>query len=317
MKKLIGTIIFASLFLIVSAQQDQQYTQFMYNKLGLNPGYAGNHEAMCLTGVYRQQWMGLEGAPATQLLSFNMPLSNMRAGLGVNLMRNTIGISTRVGLDASYAYRLRLGQGMLGIGLQGSIRSIRQNYADDRLVATQNILLDGAIPDGEKSKVVPNFGAGLYYQGRNFYVGLSAPRLLNNNIDFNDTGTIIGREVLHMYLMAGVVFDVSESIQLKPQLLLKYAKNSPFDADINLMAIFVKKYSAGLTYRLGGSSVSGGGESIDFLLAAQILDNLLLGVSYDLTLSELKDYNSGGIEVVLRYCLGSSQGDEIINPRFF
>ncbi len=317
MKKLIGTIIFASLFLIVSAQQEQQYTQFMYNKLGLNPGYAGSHEAMCLTGVYRQQWMGLEGAPATQLLSFNMPLSNMRAGLGVNLVRNTIGISTRVSLDASYAYRLRLGQGMLGIGLQGSIRSIRQNYADDRLVATQNILIDGAIPDGEKSKVVPNFGAGLYYQGRNYYVGLSAPRLLANNIDFNDAGTIIGREVLHMFLMAGVVFDVSESVQLKPQILLKYAKNSPFDADINLMAIFAKKYSAGVTYRLGGSTVSGGGESIDFLLAAQILDNLLLGVSYDMTLSELKDYNNGGIEVVLRYCLGSSEGDEIINPRFF
>lgn len=191
------------------------------------------------------------------------------------------------------------------------------DYGDSRLTATQTITTDGAIPVGEQSKIVPNFGAGLYYHNHKFYVGVSAPRFLNNNIDFDDAGTIIGREVVHLYIMAGVLFDLSEKISLKPQILLKYAKNSPFDADLNLLAIFNKKYSAGLTYRLGGSSTSGAGESLDLMIAAQVLDNLLIGLSYDITLSELKDYNSGSLEVVLRYCFGSSEGEDIINPRFF
>ena len=316
MKKIISIAIFSCFLLTGYAQQEQHYTQFMFNKLAINPAYAGSNEATCLSGIYRNQWMGIEGAPKTMMLSFNMPLMNQRVGVGANLIRNTIGITQRTTLEGDYAYRFRMSRGVLAAGINASIRHLSNNYSDDRLKATQPIGTDGTIPVGEQSKVVPNFGVGLYYHTEDFYIGLSAPRILSNNIDFDNVSLVDDKEVSHLFLMTGFVVELNDNVDLKPQVLLKYAKNSPFDAELNLMAIIKDKYSAGLTYRLGGSTVSTG-ESIDIVAAAQLTDNFLFGLSYDITLSELKDYNSGSIEAVLRYCFGSSEGEEIINPRFF
>ncbi len=316
MKKIISIAIFSCLLLTGYAQQEQHYTQFMFNKLAINPAYAGSNEATCLSGIYRNQWMGIDGAPKTMMLSFNMPLMNQRVGVGANLVRNTIGITTRTTLEGNYAYRFRMSRGVLAAGINASIRHLSNDYSDPALKATQPIGTDGTIPVGEQSKVVPNFGVGLYYHTEDFYIGLSAPRILSNNIDFDNISLVDDKEVQHLFLMTGFVVELSEKVDLKPQVLLKYANNTPFDAELNLMAIVNDKYSAGLTYRLGGSSNSAG-ESIDIVAAAQLTDNFLFGLSYDITLSELKDYNNGSIEAVLRYCFGSSEGEEIINPRFF
>ncbi|MFK8101717.1 MAG: type IX secretion system membrane protein PorP/SprF [Saprospiraceae bacterium] len=317
MKKIIFTTVFSFAFLLGIAQQEQQYTQFMYNKLGLNPGYAGSREATCLTGIYRTQWIGLEGAPTTQMVSLNMPLLNRRIGVGLNIARNTIGISERWTVDAMYAYRLRLGRGTLGIGIQGSIRYVGMDYSDSRLVGTRPIGTDGSIPVGEKSKYVPNFGGGLYYSTERFYIGLSAPRFLKNSIDFSEVSDIESKEVDHIYMMAGVLFSLSDKVDFQPQFLMKYADNSPLDVDVNASLIFMDKYTVGLTYRLGGSTVTGGGESLDLLLGAQLTDQFLFGLSYDITLSEIKEYSNGSVEAVVRYCFGTSEGEDIINPRFF
>ena len=316
MKKIISIAIFSCLLLTGYAQQEQQYTQFMFNKLAINPAYAGSNEASCLTGIYRNQWMGINGAPKTMMLSYNMPLMNQRVGVGASLIRNTIGITTRTTLEGNYAYRFRMSRGVLAAGINASIRRMSNDYGDPDLKATQPIGTDGTIPVGEQSKIVPNFGVGLYYHTEDFYIGLSAPRILSNNIDFDNVSLVEDKEVSHLFLMTGFVVELSDKVDLKPQALLKYAKNTPFDAELNLMAIFNDKYSAGLTYRLGGSTTSAG-ESIDIVAAAQLTDNFLFGLSYDITLSELKDYNSGSIEAVLRYCFGASEGEEIINPRFF
>ena len=317
MKKFIATAIFSLAVLFCFAQQEQQYTQFFYNKLSLNPGYAGSYDAGCLTGIYRNQWIGLEGAPKTIALSFDTPLLNKRVGAGLNINNHTIGIQQRLTIDGVYAYRVRLGQGTLGIGVQGSIRYIANDYSDDRLKATESISSDGGIPVGEQSKYVPNFGAGLYYSTPKFYIGVSAPRFLNNNIDFNDlNGEVLSREVDHLYVMAGLLIKISDKADLQPQVLLKNASDSPFDADLNLNLIFNKKYTIGATYRTGGDTGSFG-ESIDLLASAYLTDHFMFGLSYDITLSDLKDYNNGSIEAVLRYCFGKSEGEDIINPRFF
>ncbi len=317
MKK-INTILICTFFAVAAfAQQEQQYTQFVYNKLSLNPGYAGSHDGACLTGFYRNQWMGLEGSPETMGLSFDMPLLSKRIGVGLNLVRNTIGITERWTLDGIYSYRIPMGRGTLAIGVQGSVRYFGNDYGDSRLLATQPIEIDGAIPEGEHNKYIPNFGAGLYYSSERFYFGVSAPRFLLNNIDFNSAnGLANGKEVIHLYGMVGVIFNLNETIKFQPQALFKYADNSPFDTDINASFIFNNKFTAGLTYRTGGSQASAG-ESIDLLLAAHFTPQFLLGVSYDFTLSDLKEYNNGSIEIVLRYCFSSAEGKDIINPRFF
>ena len=317
MRKILTTLICTFLAVVAMGQQEQHYTQFMYNKLSYNPAYAGSNESACVTGIIRSQWAGLNGAPKTQVLSFNMPLRNQRVGIGANITRNTVGISERLTIDGAYSYRIRTATGMLGLGLMGSIRYMSNDYTDPDLVSTIPTGLDGAIPAGTRSKYVPNFGAGAYYTNERLYIGLSIPRFFHNNIDFNEVGTTISKEATHAYLMVGYLFEVNDNVDFKPQILMKYAYHSPFDADINASLIFNKKYVAGLTYRLGGSTQTGIGESIDLMIGAQISNNVLFGLSYDMTLSEIKDYSNGSIEGLVRYCFGNSEGEDIVNPRFF
>ena len=315
MKKIFSTIIFSMTILLAFGQQDRQNTQFMQYKLGYNPGYAGSSESTCISCLHRSQWLGLDGAPEFTALSVNVPLFNQKVGAGMNLERYKIGLFESYTLDAVYSYRVRMGQGSLGLGLQASVRSTEANY--QQATAVENITADQSIPLGQQDKFLANFGAGLYYSSPRFYVGVSIPRFLKNNIDFADENQVISREVNHFYLMGGIIFDLSDKVQLQPQALVKYVPNAPVDADANLNLIILNKYIFGVTYRLGGNKESSAGESLDILLAAQLTKHILFSMSYDLTLSELKDYNSGSIEASLHYCFGKSEGEEYVNPRFF
>lgn len=316
MKNIFTTIILLAMCLPVWSQQEDQFTQFMYYKMGFNPAYAGSQDGACITAMDRHQWVGLDGAPQSQLITFNMPLFNKRVGLGASILRHTIGITEKYTAEVVYAYRIPIGRGMLSMGVQGSVRLLRNNF--DEVVSTQPRVFDEAIPGGVQSKYVPNFGAGIYYSSRNFYMGFSSPRILENNIDFADLDAVISREVLHLYAMGGVLFKISDKVGLQPQLLLKYVKGVPFDADVNLSLIFANKVTAGFSYRIGGSTEGSPGESLSLLVGLQASDSFFIGASYDYTLSELRDYNDGTFEVVLRYCIGGkSEGEEYINPRFF
>jgi len=300
----------------VFAQQEAHNTQFMFNKLGYNPGFAGTRDVPSITAIYRNQWLGIEGAPQMQILNFAMPLLNQRVGVGLNLTRQSAGITELITLDGVYSYRFRLWRGYLGIGIQGSVRSHTIDYRDPRLYATQPIDLDPAIPDLSQRRFLFNFGTGVYYQGEKFYFGLSAPRLLPSNIDFAEAEETISREVQHIYMMGGVSIQAGDNVRFQPQALIKFVPHAPVDADINVNAIFTERYIAGVSYRLGGSS-TGFGESVDLLVAAQISKAIFLGFSYDITLSELRDFNTGSMEVLLRVSFGKSEGEDIINPRFF
>ncbi|MCU0345793.1 MAG: type IX secretion system membrane protein PorP/SprF [Saprospiraceae bacterium] len=318
MKNIITTFIFLVVcFATVHAQQQPHNTQFMNYRLGYNPGFAGSQEAPCITCLYRQQWLGLDGAPSTAVASFNMPLNNQRVGIGANLMRYSIGITTTYNADLAYSYRVRLGKGMLGIGVQGSLRSMEQDFG--KTTATQPKAEDGSIPAGTRSKLLFNFGTGLYYNTEKFYLGLSAPRLLENNVDYTDSDIIISREVQHLYLMGGVSLPINETLALRPQGLLKYAAKAPVSFDANLSLVVQNRYIVGATYRTGGNQVDGIGESVDLLLSAQLTSNINFGISYDITLTDIKDRSNGSIEASVRYCLGKAEGGEkeYVNPRFF
>lgn len=297
---------------LAHAQHEQQYTQFMFNKLGYNPAAAGLFESPTLTAVYRSQWMGLEGAPNTQLLSYSMPVFGNRVGLGGNLVRNSIGITRTVSLEVAYAYRIPLKRGSLGIGLQPSIRQFYQNWNDPRLQATQPIPTDNSIPAGVQSKVLPNVGFGAYYssqrRGREqWYVGIAAPRLVMNNIDFSDVGRVTSREVLHLNVMTGYNFKLNDFSTFSTQLLLKYALNAPLDADINVSTMLKEKFYGGLTYRTGGDT-NNGGESVDVLLGMQATTNLFFCLSYDIGLTRLRKFNNGSVEATVRWWFNPPEG---------
>lgn len=313
------TIILLLTVSVLSAQQEEQFTQFMYYKQGINPGYAGSDEALTVTALARNQWLGLDGAPQTQLISVVAPVLNQRIGVGANILRQSIGVTDLYTLDGLYTYRLKVPRGFLGIGIQASVRMLRVDFSNLR--GTQSIAQDQAVPDGIQSKFVPNFGTGLYYQTRSFYLGFSIPRLLTTNIDLSNDGDVIAREVTHAYLMAGGVISLGEQLALQPQVLLKYVKGAPFDGDVNLNLLIADKFSTGVSYRIGGSKASGIGEAISVLLGIQLSKNILFGISYDATVSELRKYNSGTIEGMFRYTLGGGGGEEeteeVENPRYF
>lgn len=317
MQRLLYILVFTGFSWMAFSQQDEQFTQFMYHKIGFNPAYAGAQETTCFTALARQQWMGIEGAPQSQLINFSTPLTSKGIGLGGIISRHSIGATSRLSAEASYAYRFNLGVGgRLGIGVSTSIRLLRTDF--DKLESTQPREQDGAIPVGIQSKYVPNFGAGIYYSNQVFYVGFSTPRFLENNIDLADESAVISTEVRHFYLMAGVLANFGDKLQMQPQMLLKYVGGAPFEGDLNVNLIFDQRIYAGLSYRLGGSKVTGIGEAGSILFGIQFTETLLLGLSYDLTLSELRSYTSGTAEVMLRYCIGGqSRGTDILSPRFF
>jgi type IX secretion system PorP/SprF family membrane protein len=292
-----------SVFLLslgAAAQQEQMYTQFMFNKLAYNPGYAGSFSSPTLTTVYRQQWVGLEGAPSAQVLAYTQPFLNNRVGLGGTIMRQQIGISTNLTFDVAYAYRVKLKRGTFSFGLQVSARSIRQNWADPRIVALDQ--RDEGIPTEPKSKLLPNFGTGVYYVAYKdkWFVGLAAPRLVANSIDFADFGTVFSREVQHVNMMGGFTFQANEFLTITPQALFRYAAGAPFDAEMNVSVLLRKKIHGGLTYRLGGNT-KGLGESVDAMLGMQVTNNLLFCLSYDIGLTALRKFNNGAVEATARW----------------
>ncbi len=303
-------LIFAFCFFAVQifGQQEQQYTQFMFNKMAWNPGYAGSYVSPVLSAVYRGQWLGLEGAPSTQVISYHQPAMNGRVGIGGNLSRHAVGINQALNFDVAYAYRINMRQGKLAVGLQASLRNFRQNWSDKRLVGSQDINTDGAIPAEPTSKLVPNFGFGLFYKNDKYFCGLSIPRLVANNIDFATSGSVLSREVPHVFLSGGMVFEPSEDLSITPQILIKYVKGAPLDADLNCNALFNKRFLAGLTYRTGAGEVSSLGESLDVLFGIQATEKFYFGLSYDIGLTRLRKYSAGSLEALVRCYLFPPDG---------
>lgn len=322
MKKLhipfIGALLLVlGLSLPLQAQQEALISQFMFNRLYFNPAYAGSGGTPVATGLYRKQWIGLEGAPDLQLVSFNMPLAQQRVGLGLNLTRQAIAITRQLTAELSYAYRIPLGRGFLGVGLSGSVRYFAEDYLDPRVKGTQDIGLDQAVPGALQSRYIPNFGAGLYYQAQDWYAGIGLPRMIESDIDFGEGTNPVARERRHYYAMGGYRARLSPSLALHPQVLLRYVDGVPFDADVHMGLEIQDQFHAGVSYRIGGHLDRGTGESVDLILGFRIQQQLMLSVAYDITMSRLRNSQNGTFEVMLQYAIGRTRVNTIDNPRFF
>lgn len=315
MKNIFTILALWAIALPVFGQQDVQYTQFMFNKIAFNPAYAGSHKVPCFSGIYRTQWVNLEGAPVSQNVSFHTPLFGSRVGFGVNVYHDKIGPTNTWNYSMMYAYRIKVGEGNLSFGVQGQIRDYRVNWRDISAVHSADALYGTS----QNSKLIPNFGLGVYYGHEKYFVGISMPRLLNGDLTFQYDGTIqnsdFSRESRHAYFMGGLILPVSEAVKLKPAVMVKYANNTPLDIDLHAGVIFYDKLNVGATYRLGGFQ-GNAGESIDFVLQMIFTDRLKVGVAYDFTLSDIRSYQSGTYELMVEYCLVSKQRGST-NPRFF
>ena len=313
MKELFAIILLIGITQFAVAQQEPQFTQFLNYKMGLNPAHAGSEDSPVVTALIRSQWLGLDGSPQTQLLAFEMPVFNKKVGFGAAIKRRTIGLQERYTAEANYVYRFNFGRGKLGIGIQTSIRSLGFDFTE--AAGTQPVESDPTIPVGVRTKYLPNFGAGLFYNSARLYLGVSVPRILKNEIDIGESSQEISREIQHVYIMAGGTFDLSDNLGLQPNVLLKIVNDSPFDADANLSLVYNDRYKAGFSYRLGGSSQNGIGESVALVVSGIFAEQIELGLSYDYTLSQIKNYASGSIEAMIKYYIGGrSDRGRVINP---
>ncbi len=308
------------------AQQENHYTQFMYNKLLLNPGFSGARRVPSVTALYRNQWAGFAGRPQSFLISLDGSLFSERLGGGLVVANQQTGIIKNQFANGALSYDIIHSEdASIRVGLNGAVRRYTFDVNSPDIYVQER--QDQAIKaDGAPSVLYGNLGMGLYVDYKEYYFGISIPNMYKNDIGLNKSRSTeeFAKEQNHLYLMAGGFIKVASDIHLKPAVLVKYIKNAPFSVDMNLSAVFKRKFSAGASYRFGET----GGDSIDFLAFFQATDNLGVGFAYDYTLSKIGNYTVGSFEALLRYDIfgnhkkavgkkGVDNKNVLSNPRFF
>jgi len=307
------------LFTKLGAQQDVLFTQFAYDKLGFNPGYAGAHEHISLNAIYRNQWLGLEGSPVRFSASLNFPSLDQKLGLGLHIDKSDIAIFGRNSIQGIYSYRIPMGSGSLAFGLNTSIRQFKADWSDPKLRPPNGWANDPAVDPNLYTKMIFNLGAGLYFRQEGFYAGVSVPRISKADIDFDDNNldTLVAVESRLIYLMGGGRFDVNSNLELSPQLLLTIPEVGIMQYELSIIGILANKFHIGANYSSGGSSESPV-ESIDLILGLQASNQMFFGLSYDITMSELREVSNGTIELIANYRFNKkNKANIIINPRYY
>ncbi|MDI5951279.1 PorP/SprF family type IX secretion system membrane protein [Flavobacterium yafengii] len=297
-------LLFALLFtgIISYAQQDAQFSQYMYNTININPAYAGSRGALSIFALHRTQWVGLDGAPVTNAASVNTPLNESNLGLGVSIINDKIGPTTENTISADLSYTVPTSETFkLSFGIKATANFFnldvnRLNPVDD----------DPSLHDFN-NKFTPNIGAGVYLHSDKAYVGFSIPNFIESN-RYDDNEVAIFKEKINYYLIAGYVFDVNESIKFKPALLTKVVGGAPLQVDASGNFMFNDKFVVGVAYRWSAS--------LSAMVGFQVSDGLYVGYGYDKETTNLKNYNSGSHEIFLRYEIFNNI-DKITIPRFF
>ncbi|MDH3699318.1 MAG: type IX secretion system membrane protein PorP/SprF [Flavobacteriaceae bacterium] len=308
-----------SLFLVVFgilscslswAQQDAQYTQYMYNTMVINPAYAGSRGVFSINALHRSQWVGLDGAPTTQTINLHSPVSE-RVGLGLSIVNDEIGNGTNKDtyFDAVFSYTIPAAdKGKLSFGLNAG-----GHFLDVDFTKLQNYrpeLVNGITSIDRKFS--PNIGAGVYYHSENYYLGLSVPNFLETE-HFDNSGegsSYLATERMHIYLITGYVYELNNRTKIKPAILLKAVRGAPLQADISMSFLFNEKFTLGAAYRWDAA--------LSAMLGFQLSEQLALGLAYDKETTDLgaTQFNDGSFELFVRYEL-KTRHKKILSPRFF
>lgn len=285
------------------AQQDAQYTQYMYNTININPAYAGSRGVMSVFGLHRTQWVGLDGAPTTNAFSLNTPINNSNLGIGLSFVNDKLGPTTDNTISADVSYTLQMANEYklsFGVKASGNIFNLDVNKLNPTNSGDPNL-------QNFKNEFSPNFGAGVYLHSDKLYLGLSVPNFLEDS-KYNDNDVAVFKERMNFYFIGGYVFDLSPSIKFKPAVLSKVVQGAPLQVDGSANFLFFDKLMLGAAYRWD-AAVSG-------LAGFQVTDGLFIGYSYDRETTKLRNYNSGSHEIFLRFEL-FSKVNKMVSPRFF
>ena len=304
MKKNIVTIL---LFVsgLVFAQQEAQYTQYMYNTANVNPGYVGTRGCLSALLMHRTQWVGLDGAPQTNTFAISSPIGvNQKIGLGLSVINDKLGPSEENAISLDMSYNIPTSE---NFKLSFGVKATANLFSVDFNKLTIHNPNDGLIRKNVDNRFFPNVGAGAYWYSDKTYIGVSIPFMLEQKYYDNDV-QYVASERMHPHLIAGHVFRLSNEIQFKPATMIKMVKGAPLQVDLSGNFWFNEKFSLGVAYRWDAA--------VSAMAGFQISDSWMIGYAYDRDVTRLGNYNSGSHEVFLRYEL-FKKIDKVVAPRFF
>ncbi|MDW3190809.1 MAG: type IX secretion system membrane protein PorP/SprF [Cytophagales bacterium] len=282
------------------AQQEFMLTHYMFNGLAINPAYTGIHDGISTSFLFREQWVGFDGAPSTQVASIHSPVPNRNIGLGALFYRDQLGLSSEYGALLSYAYRIRIGhRAQLSMGLRVSNHHYQIKY--EALNQSPNDF-EGF---GSQNQMLWNAGVGVLLHMDRAYFGISSPQLLHQKLEIGYADGRFTQRVRHYYVTAGYVFDWGRYLVLKPNLLVKGVEGAPWQLDLNLNALINSLVWVGVSYRSM--------DSIDGLIGLQIDPNLSVSYATDFTLTSVA---SSSHEIMVNYVF-NLPGQKILTPRYF
>lgn len=294
------------------AQQDPQFTQYMYNMSVINPAYATAEEGILnLGGLFRTQWVGIEGAPTTGTFFAHTPV-NDKIEMGISFTNDNIGdIINENNIYADFAYVLPVGiKSKISFGVKAGVTLFDTNF-DGFILQSGGVNTDFAF-DENISRAFPNLGIGAFFFSNNYYLGLSAPNMLSTKHLENQNGIrATGVENIHYFFTGGYVFDINQDLKLKPAFMARSVKGAPLALDFTANLLINEKLEAGLGYRVG--------DAMSALVNFRITPELRVGYAYDYTTTNLGDFNSGSHEIFILFDvdLFGFRGGYDRSPRFF
>ena len=297
--------------ILANAQQDPQYTQYMYNTQVINPGYVASKGNTSFGLLYRTQWVNFDGAPKTGTFTFSTPvgyLDNM--GLGLSVVSDEIGPSNQTNINVDYGYSIDVSySGKLSFGLKAGLDILNVDYTKLNIYNAS----DPRFQNNIDNKLQPQIGSGVYYYTDKFYAGLSVPNFLSTK--HFDEGSLsssnresVVRKRLHYFFMTGYVFDLNPNLKFKPATLFKYVSGAPLQWDLSANFLFNDTFTLGASYRWSAA--------MSALVGFQVSNSVFLGFSYDYQTTEIEQYSSGSYEFMLRIDL-FNKPSRIRAPRFF
>jgi type IX secretion system PorP/SprF family membrane protein len=297
--------------------------------LPINAGYTGSREVLSIRSLYRNQWSGIKGAPQTTTFSIHSPFKKDASAAGFYLVNDRLGVTNQTWFDVTYAYRVNLGKGVkLSIGINAGMLWYKSNLTELKLFSSNDPVFQENV-----SRVLPDIGAGVYIYHKYFYVGASVPNFFKKDLynkstidQYNNdpSGSFLSaHRTSHLFIMAGGVIPAGKVVMIRPQLMYKYIADAgekiPHEFDFNISLLLYNRVNVGGTYRTSfhnNKTGLGNGDSFDALLEVWPTKQLLIGFSYDYTLSKLGDYSKGSYEVVLGYDF-TTQKKRVVTPRYF
>lgn len=306
-KYVVVTLLLSAWMHTANGQYDPLYTQYMFNPLALNPAYAGTSGVLHAMVLSRHQWVGFEDAPSTQTFTIHTPVSSRNIGTGLSIVHDRIGPVTNTNAFFDYSFQLKLNTRVkLSMGLKGGFSYFQRDltkYMDE--VGAE----DPAYNEPVDSKLLPNFGFGVYCYGSRFYAGASVPRLLENKIGEQGISSVAVPKENRLYLlMAGYVYPIHPDFLLKPSFILRATNSAPLSVDLNLSVLIKEKLWAGGMFRPG----SGFGAIVQYQVSPQIR----AGYAYEMSTNEMMSYQGGTHEIMISYEFNFRK-DKIQNPRYF